>query len=114
MAKQKGNGKTFRKNVVELSKGRNWTEFQTEEFCRILADTANKEVFESIQLKLRKKLEGGDRKTALSKTENRKWILSETEKWPLLKPKTESGYLSETKKCPFKTENRIRSEKRPF
>ena len=88
MAKQKGNGKTFRKNVVELSKGRNWTEFQTEEFCRILADTANKEVFESIQLKLRKKLEGGrggDRKTALFKTE--KGYFSGNRKWPVLKQK---------------------------
>ena len=71
MVKQKGKGKNFRKKVVELSKARNWTELETEEFCRVLADpdfdfcltlekkalrkTANKEVFESIQLELRKK-----------------------------------------------------------
>ena len=47
--------------------------------------------------------------TVLFKTENRKWNFSETEKWPVLKPKTESGYLSETEKWPLKTENRIRS-----
>ena len=72
-AKKKCAGKKFRKEAGEVdketaadvSKGRNWSDIETETFCRILADsdnnfcftletkalkkTANKEVFESIQ-----------------------------------------------------------------
>ena len=62
-------GSTFRKTITEkkitVAKGRNWTDLETESFCRILVDpetnfattletkalkkTANKEVFEVIQ-----------------------------------------------------------------
>ena len=64
-------GSTFRKRILEkkkidkVDKGRNWTDLETESFCRILVDpetnfvttletkalkkTANKEVFEAIQ-----------------------------------------------------------------
>ena len=76
--KTKAKGKTWRKDLakkgkkLEVEKSRNWTDLETEEFCRILADpdtnfcvtletkalkkTANKEVFESIQLEFTKRL----------------------------------------------------------
>ena len=68
-AKRAKTGSTFRKTITEkkitVDKGRNWTDLETESFCRILVDpetnfattletkalkqTANKEVFEAIQ-----------------------------------------------------------------
>ena len=69
--KAKGKGIKFRKIMLKknVDKGRNWTEVETETFCRILADpemnfcttletkalkkTANKEVFESIQIEFK-------------------------------------------------------------
>ena len=70
-SKQKKAGKIFRKNQKKITeqKSRNWTDLETEEFCRVLADpdsdfcltlekkalkkTANKEVFEAIQAELK-------------------------------------------------------------
>ena len=74
-SKQKKAGKIFRKNQKKITeqKSRNWTDLETEEFCRVLADPdsdfcltlekkalkkpANKEVFETIQEELKIKLQ---------------------------------------------------------
>ena len=68
----------FRKNQKKIPepKSRNWTELETEEFCRVLADpdsafcltlekkalkkTPNKEVFEAIQAELKIKLQNDE------------------------------------------------------
>ena len=73
-SKQKKAGKIYRKNQKKITeqKSRNWTDLETEEFCRVLADPdsdfcltlekkalkktankdSNKEVFEAIQAEL--------------------------------------------------------------
>ena len=72
--------KIFRENQKKIPepKSRNWTELETEEFCRVLADpdsafcltlekkalkkTPNKEVFEAIQAELKTKIQNDELK----------------------------------------------------
>ena len=83
-SKQKKAGKIYRKNQKKITeqKSRNWTDLETEEFCRVLADPdsdfcltlekkalkktankdSNKEVFEAIQAELKTKIQNDELK----------------------------------------------------
>ena len=72
-SKQKKAGKMFHKNQKKITeqKSRNWTDLETEEFCRVLADpdfdfclTLEKKALKKLQIKRFSKPGGTENKIA--------------------------------------------------